>query len=296
MKLIITADWHLRATAPRCRIDEDWIKTQKDTLKQIADYAIKYKAKVCVVGDIFHTNTDTSFEVINMVQEIANYLKSYDLDGLYILAGNHDLPYHNSENINKSAIGLLLNSDNIFKLNQLVSKTLISAPNFDEKVENREIIFRHILVMPDEKRNPLIDCKSPQDLLDETSNAKWIFTGDYHHNFIYKNNNKYVINPGCIIRQVSDMKDYQCGIYLIDTNNEEIKFLLLQDRNDIIDDSYIIKDKDREERIEKFANKLADTNIVSLDFVENIKNSILENKLSDELKDVIFELLSMGGK
>ena len=293
MKLIITADWHLRATAPRCRTDENWIETQRNILKQISKYAIQYEAKVCVVGDIFHTNSDASFEIINMVQEMANYLNNHNLDGLYILAGNHDLPYHNSENINKSAIGLLLNSDNIFKLNQLVSKKIISAPNFDEEVEDKELVFRHILVMPEEKRNPLIDCKTPQDLLDETPNAKWIFTGDYHHNFIYKNNNKYVINPGCIIRQVSDMKDYRCGVYLVDTNNDKIEFLQLEDNDDIIDDSYIIKDKDREERIEKFASKLADTNIVSLDFVENVQKSIKENKFSDNLKNTINQLLGV---
>lgn len=296
MKLIITADWHLRATAPRCRTDENWIETQRNTLKQISKYAIQYEAKVCVVGDIFHTNSDASFEVINMVQEMANYLNNHNLDGLYILAGNHDLPYHNSENINKSAIGLLLNSDNIFKLNQLVSKKIISAPNFDEEVEDKELVFRHILVMPDEKRNPLIDCKTPQDLLDETPNAKWIFAGDYHHNFIYKDSNRYVINSGCILRQVSDMKDYQCGVYLVDTNNDKIEFLQLEDNDDIIDDNYIIKDKDREERIEKFAAKLADTNIISLDFIENVQKSIEENKFSDELKDVIFELLSVSSK
>ena len=27
MKAIITADWHLRATRPQCRIDDDWILT-----------------------------------------------------------------------------------------------------------------------------------------------------------------------------------------------------------------------------------------------------------------------------
>ena len=36
MRMIITADWHIRNTRPRCRVDEDWIKTQQKTLNQIA--------------------------------------------------------------------------------------------------------------------------------------------------------------------------------------------------------------------------------------------------------------------
>ena len=35
MKLIVTADWHLRATRPRCRTDENWIETQRNALVQI---------------------------------------------------------------------------------------------------------------------------------------------------------------------------------------------------------------------------------------------------------------------
>ena len=41
MKGIITADWHLRATRPQCRIDEDWILTQKNALNQIKKYSEK---------------------------------------------------------------------------------------------------------------------------------------------------------------------------------------------------------------------------------------------------------------
>lgn len=104
MRLIISADWHIRATRPRCRKDEDWIETQKKALLQLASISEQKNATVMVVGDIFHSNSDTSFECIQMVQKFSD-----DVSGMYILAGNHDLPFHNSENLNKSAIGVLLN-------------------------------------------------------------------------------------------------------------------------------------------------------------------------------------------
>ena len=96
MKVIITADWHIRATRPRCRIDENWIKTQELALSQLLEISCKKDAPIMVVGDLFHSNSDTSFECINMVQKLADKLGE-----LYILAGNHDLPYHSSENIDK---------------------------------------------------------------------------------------------------------------------------------------------------------------------------------------------------
>ena len=41
MRFICTADWHLRATRPQCRIDEDWILTQKNALNQIKKYIVE---------------------------------------------------------------------------------------------------------------------------------------------------------------------------------------------------------------------------------------------------------------
>ena len=95
MKFICTADWHIRATRPRCRIDENWIETQVKVLRQLAKISDERNAPIIVVGDLFHSNSDTSFECINMVQKLADYLGE-----LYMLAGNHDLPYHSSENCN----------------------------------------------------------------------------------------------------------------------------------------------------------------------------------------------------
>ena len=151
MKFICTADWHIRATRPRCRTDENWIETQRNALAQIKKISVEKNAPVFVVGDLFHSNSDTSFECIQLVQSLAD-----ELGELYILAGNHDLPYHSSENINKSAIGILLNSNNIasireFNLWVLNHKDVTcSCSNFDE-ADNKdaEIVFKHTLVFPD---------------------------------------------------------------------------------------------------------------------------------------------------
>ena len=100
-KMIISADWHIRATRPRCRVDNDWLETQRKALRQVLEISLDKGVPIMVVGDIFHSNSDTSFECISMVQKLADCA-----GGLYILAGNHDLPYHNSENLDKSAIGV----------------------------------------------------------------------------------------------------------------------------------------------------------------------------------------------
>ena len=53
-RFILTADWHLRATRPRCRIDEDWYATQRNAVKQVKNIALEKKCSVAIVGDIFN--------------------------------------------------------------------------------------------------------------------------------------------------------------------------------------------------------------------------------------------------
>lgn len=290
MKLIVTADWHIRATRPRCRIDEDWIQTQQKALDQIIQISNKKRAPVFVVGDLFHSNSDTSFQCIQIIQQTAD-----ELGGLYVLAGNHDLPYHSSENIEKSAIGILLKSINVFSMQEHFVRHNVSAANFDQKDnKDAEIVFKHILVFPDVKSiPPNVDAITAKELLNEFPKAKWIFTGDYHHNFHYEKNGRHVVNPGCLLRQASDMKDYQCGVYYIDTDEEIVEFIPIIDSEEFVDDSYIIKQEERETRIENFVDKLKDTKSVSLDFINNVENAMLENNIQGELRDKIEQLLEV---
>lgn len=297
MKFICTADWHIRATRPRCRIDNDWQETQRMALAKVMKVAIDKKSPVLVVGDIFHSNSDTSFECIQLVQQMAD-----KLGGLYILAGNHDLPYHSSENLDKSAIGVLLNSNNVHLIKDYLTKWnleqeypyIISAGNFDEKDDERaEIVFKHVLTIPSEDKPDFVGCETPESLLEKFPNAKWIFTGDYHHNFHYEKKGRHVVNSGCLLRQASDMKNYQCGVYFVDTDENIVEFIPIIDNEDLIDDSYILQENERNERIESFVDKLKKTKGVSLDFIDNVQNEMKRNKFESELVQVVDELLEV---
>lgn len=287
MKFICTADWHIRATRPRCRIDNDWLETQKKALKQVLKISEDKGAPIIVVGDLFHSNSDTNFECINMVQKLADLA-----GGLYILAGNHDLPYHSSENIDKSAIGILLNSENVFKIEDYSDE--FSASNFDEEDNfEAEIVFKHVLTIPEDDKPDFVNCETPETLLEKFPKAKWIFTGDYHHNFHYEKNGRHVVNSGCLLRQVADMKDYQCGVYFVDTDEEIVEFISIIDNEDLIDDSYILQENQRNERIESFVDKLRKTKGVSLDFLDNVYNEMKHNNFELDLAQVIDELLEV---
>lgn len=293
MRCVITADWHIRSNLPRCRKDENWYKTQERALKQIRLFANKNDCPVFVVGDIFHSLGETNFYCIQMIQKMAKKLDN----GLYILAGNHDLPFHSSENLDRSAVGILLQSDGIGEIKDYflnIENMDVSAENFDEETEDAEIIFKHVLCFPDMKSlPPNVDAMTAKDLLEEYSKSKWIFTGDMHKNFHYEKNGRHVVNPGCLLRQAVDFKDYQPGFYFVDTEKNIVEFNLIIDSEDFIDDSYILREKEKEERIEAFANKVGEVESVSLDYAENVKNAMMSSDFSKELMETIEELMGV---
>lgn len=300
MKFVVAADLHLREDRPRCRIDEDWIKTQKDALNQMLHFCIKNDCDLILVGDIFHRSTE--FRMVVYIQKIAEKLKAHNLS-VYYLAGNHDLMYHQSSNIDKSAIGLLKNSNNCFYIKDYFEKLHYdfhidinySAANFDEEDnKDAEIIFKHVLCFPDMKSlPPNVNAFTAKEMLEEFPNAKWIFLGDYHQHFHYEKNGRHVINPGCMLRQAVDLKDYEPGFYFIDTDKNIVEFKLIMDNEQFIDDSYILREKEKEERIEAFANKIGEVESVSLDYIENVKSAMMSSELSDELKETIEELVGV---
>lgn len=289
-KFIVTGDWHLRSQLPRCRKDENWIGTQKKALNQICVFAIDKKCDVMVTGDIFDSQSATSFEIIQLVQNFAKKLKKYNL-GLYVIFGNHDLLYHSSENIKKSAVGILLQTENIFPISVFEN---VSAPNFDEEDVNCEYMFKHVLCFPDMKSlPPNVDAFTAKELLEKFDRCNYLFLGDMHKNFHYEKNGRHVVNPGCLLRQAVDFKNYNPGFYYVDTENEKVEWLKIIDSEEFVDDSYILKEKEKEERIEAFASKLKETKDISLDFISNVEKSIEQNKISDDLKFTIEELITV---
>jgi DNA repair exonuclease SbcCD nuclease subunit len=299
MHLLITADWHLRTSLPRCRLDEDWMETQRKALRLIGKYSGRYdNCPIIVIGDIFHSNNDVSHELITMVQDFAVSIKPAIL---YLIPGNHDLPYHSMDNIHRSAIGILLNSDNIKSASALRyietgannERLAISAEPFGmEQKKDCPYVFEHILCFPDKKSIPPgAEGATPQGLLKKYSDAHYIFTGDYHQFFEYHNGDKLVCNPGCLLRQAADLAEYKSGIVLFDSFTGAIKRLLIRDDSELVTDEYLEKQAFREGRIEAFIEKMKNNEGVTLDFIFNVKTKLQLKKVPLKVKELVEKLL-----
>ena len=288
-KFLSTSDYHLQLSRPRCRIDEDWLGFQKSILSFIANEANKRKCEVHCYGDV----NDTA-----KVQDIIKtmFLEfAFSIDkGIRILAGNHSLPYHAWENVSDSSFGII---DEIVKSNNDKIKYFDDIGeycHFNEEIKGKKtgLLFIHRLTFEKAKDvPPNVKASSAQDLLDEYPDMKWIFVGDMHKAFHHEKKGRHVINPGCIYRGASDFKEYKPSIYFVDTDKEIVEQIFLPDTENIVDDSYIIEEEQRSNRIEAFVEGIKKNGKISLDFLENLNNAISKNKkLSVETIQCIREL------
>lgn len=225
MRVLLTADWHIGGSRPLCRADEDWIETQRRDIESVWEIARAKKVEsIWILGDLFDTSR-ASTEAVNLV------LQEFEKAPceVRVLCGNHDLPYHNFRELERSSIGIILHAHPMLGIDQpsgLVSYPFGTEPQYEElsnymKANGMHTWATHQLTFPNEEAKPVPGMKGviAQDLLDACPAASVVLTGDYHHGYIYTSpkDGRRVITPGCLNIQAADMKDYRPHVYIYDT-------------------------------------------------------------------------------
>ncbi len=110
MIAIVCSDIHLQAKPPVARSAEpDWFEAMAHTLDQVKEIADKHKVPTIIAGDLF--------DRWNASPEVINFALDHLPDGAICVPGQHDLPYHNYDDISRSAYWTLVKCG---KINNLV--------------------------------------------------------------------------------------------------------------------------------------------------------------------------------
>jgi DNA repair exonuclease SbcCD nuclease subunit len=288
-KFIICADLHIRSDCPRCRIDENWEETQRLMIQEIVSIANNHKCPLVITGDLTDSSSIPVRLLIMLIEEFSKIDKE-----VCLLAGNHCLAYHSINNVKNSSIGLLLSvSKGHNKIVEGMSEYGQWA-HFNTELQGDEtgLLFIHRLVFESIKTMPPnVSAITASDLLKEYPDSKWIFLGDNHSFFHYEKNGRHVLNPGCTIRQKSDEQKYKPSVCYVDTDKEIVERIFLNDNIEMVNDSYLVEENERENRIEAFVEGIKKNGKISLDFLSNLEEGIKKNKkLSIETIQCIREL------
>lgn len=292
-KFVVTADWHLREDLPICRSDIDWFETQRSAVHFTFDYAKRIGAEVIIDGDICHRPHIHPSLIAMFLQEVSLFGGN-----VYIIPGQHDLPYHSMEYVDRSSYGILKAAMKLTTNLIDGSKLGLTIPfgMLEDRVYNEasKFLLLHQLTFASSQDMPPIDeGVLADDLLDRFPNVNWICLGDNHHHFHVKRGDRHVINPGCLVRQSADLIDYTAGFYVLDTSSEEsVEFVEVPDVGTVSND-HIVKEKERDDRIEAFVSSLEKGVEMSLDFVSNMQAKM--SSLSPGARDVLDEMIDEIG-
>jgi len=286
MKILITADWHVRGERPLCRTDEDWIESQRKTIAQIREAFFHNGCEqIWILGDIFDAPRCATAAVNMLIGE----LKKFPQNSVKILCGNHDLKDHNYNNLEECSIGTL---KKIFGdvpdvvANDGIGSMSVSAKPFalDDLQSNADVICTHQLTFPNEKARPMPGCGVlAQDLLDRWANAEIIFTGDYHHGYIYKEDWdtlpwRYVVTPGCINIQKADELDYEPFVVVWDTksNIDDYNFckVYLDPQREFCTRDHIEAREQKEAQLAEVVETIKGGTEITLDFDSNLSAAV----------------------
>ena len=293
MKILLTADWHIRGDRPRCRIDEDWIESQRQDIQAVVDIARREKVdEAWVLGDLFH-QPRAATEAVNMVLVGLKDLR--EVCPVYILPGNHDLPYHDYGNLEQSSLGIVLKSfPELQTREEPRGLTLAAAPfGLDPVDPHADVWATHQLTFEnDETKPPMAGGKIAQDLLDEAPNVRVVVTGDYHRGYVYTGaDGRRVITPGCLNIQAADMDDYKPRVYIWDTATAQVTPHYLPLNSAAVVTDYIAAEKERDERMDRCLEVATAAASVTLSFTDNLKAAAEEPETAPGVKGIINEVL-----
>ena len=283
---ILTADWHLRDTVPACRKDDFW-RTQWKKVKYVSNLQKKYDCPVLHAGDLFDHWRTTPYLLSKTIECLP--------DKFYTVYGNHDLPYHNLENSDKSGVMVLERAGRIKVLNHKTDPMGLNfgvTPALCHENTNCYVWHQyvwtdgcsHAMADPDEKAENLL-----ATYFDGTSHPTLVLTGDNHTPFTYRRGNVLLVNPGPLTRQKAD--DKRPRVYLYNKETGELLLHYIPTSKRFVTREHLDVQLNRLARVNTFIEKLNDDWTGEMDLTEQLKNTARLSKIEKPVMDIIYRAI-----
>ena len=282
MKIICTADWHLRKSVPVCRTETEteWSAFQFKVIRFIFNEARQSDASVLCAGDLF----DRPVPGTRLVNKLLDIVNEFCDVPFYISAGNHETPYHNHALLPDSAFDTIRKSTD-------PESVKIAIHDFNGPVpEPKDIALCHHLCFPDREGIPShVEALTPPDIAKMYPDSSVIVCGDYHglHSHFIKETAQYIIIPGGTTIQDAAYAGYSPSVLFLDTESLDNEVIHLPNDLEKISRIHIEKEQARNDNIDKFISMLQTKGSVSLSFSDNLKKQLQNKDIDPTVKNII---------
>lgn len=293
---ILSADWHIRATKPRCRTD-DYLETQDKKVTFIFNLAKKYNCPIFVAGDLSEDAQWPNW----LLRWFIHKIKKYKVQ-IYVIPGQHDLPYHRLKNWKKSGIGVL-GTSGIIKLIGIEQKEIPEIVGIahhwvvpfpfgypistieEEKPNEPMVAVSHQMVVRDKALWPGQGALRGSHLLKKFPEYKLILTGDNHNPFVTRRKEQLLVNPGSMVRLKADQINHRPRVYLWYSEENKVRRVYLPIEKGVVSREHIEEKEIRNKRIDKYLDRLKTGYKVSSSYESNLEKHFTINKTEVKVKE-----------
>lgn len=294
---IFVSDMHLRENQPECRTD-DFIEAQTMKLNWLSELQEKHDCPVLVAGDLFDKWKPSPW--------LLGYALRNLPDGILAIPGQHDLPAHNLEHIDKSGVEVLASAGKITLL-EPARKLFARTDNFTVKgfpwgieLENTKrtselkiALVHKLIYLPKQLPFPEADKvgSSVRGMAKELSGFDIIVTGDNHQTIFEKVGETTVVNCGSFMRTTAAQIDHKPSVFLL-CEDKEVKQVFVPCGKNVVSREHLEKAADKEDRITAFAERLSERIELGLSFTDNVRNYIAKNKIAKSITSIVWRCVN----
>jgi len=290
---ILIADLHLSQHAPEARSGEpDWFRAMKRPLDELNGLAKKHNAPIICAGDIFHF-WKSSPELINFALS--------NLPDMIAIPGQHDLPLHNYDNIEKSAYRTLVRAGKIeeaktiefhnFNLHCFPWGFPITPPETSQKL-NVAIVHRYVWIR-DKNYAQAPETSYLGYIEKELKGHNVVVFGDNHIPFSTTTKNGVKVwNCGSLMRRASDQIDHKPRVGLLQSDGSILTHYLDVSADKIHSTSQKpTRTDDEQAQLYRFLENLDELEEVNLDYLEILSRYVEQNEMDVTVKSTLWEVI-----
>jgi len=288
---ILTSDWHLREDTPVC-FTGDFQKEQWDAVQFISDLQIKYDCSVIHAGDLYHHWKPSPWLLSKTIEHLPNEF--------YTVLGNHDLPQHNMDLIDKCGVYTLMKAG---KLTILSGCHYGQEPDFKNNSEGvpsmilnkgksnykRMLVWHHMTYLT--SPFPGASGGMAEGILRKYPQFDLILVGDNHQSFTIEYQGRRLVNPGNLTRQVADQINFKPCVWLWYAEDNSVKQVFLPIQSDVISREHIEEKALKDNRISAFIKQLNGEWDAGLTFEINLEEFKKKNNIRNSVMEIVYKSL-----
>ena len=287
---ILTGDIHVRDDQPVCRTD-DFFEAQAKKIAWLRHLQQEHDCPILDSGDLFAKAKPSHFliqwAILNLPAE------------MFTIPGNHDLPSHNLDLLDKSGLGVLRaaaavqvllrpfnvhSSLDVYPFPWGAEPSPLRRPS---KSAQPRIALCHVMTY--QGAEPWPGCKDSNsfELLKKMVGYDLVLTGHNHRPFVEEYDGRLLVNPGSLMRSNADQIDFKPRVYLW-YGGTDIEAVYVPIEKDVITRDHIDVVNDRDKRIDAFVSRLSTDFEISLSFEKNLEEFFSANRVRQGVKDIVW--------